>query len=208
MRKFFTDIRPFYRMTVPGLKFIERNLAYYEQFFGTPITRIPGEFFWNSVDQGIFMPHDRLEWLRKQTIYRELDVETVRSVMREHIGHEDAWVGVGWKRMDTIARAFAMKRKGPVDEDEGVFYPVFDWSSSDIEREVKAAGVKLPIDYELFGRSFDSFRGRFLVPIKKHFPEDYEQIKKFFPLVDLELLRFRGEDDSDVEDADEGPDAI
>ena len=50
--------------------------------------------------------------------------------------------------------------------------------------------VKLPIDYEMFGKSFDGLDYRFLKPIKERFPEDYAKIKEFFPLIDLEILRY------------------
>jgi len=36
----FTRIIPMYRYLIPDLGFIERSLAYYENFFGTPIYRV------------------------------------------------------------------------------------------------------------------------------------------------------------------------
>jgi hypothetical protein len=48
---------------------------------------------------------------------------------------------------------------------------------------------KLPIDYHLFGRSFDGMDYRFLKPIKDNFPKDFEKILEWFPLADLEIFR-------------------
>lgn len=51
---------------------------------------------------------------------------------------------------------------------------------------------QLPVDYKLFGRTFDGIDYRFLKPIKENFPRDYEKIITWFPLAELELFR-RGE---------------
>ena len=48
---------------------------------------------------------------------------------------------------------------------------------------------KVPIDYKIFGRSFDGLVYRFMLPLKKYFPNDYAKIKEYFPLIDLEIER-------------------
>jgi hypothetical protein len=53
---------------------------------------------------------------------------------------------------------------------------------------IERYGVKLPIDYELFGRSFDGIDYRFAKPLRERLPEDYERIKFWFPLIDVEIL--------------------
>ena len=58
--------------------------------------------------------------------------------------------------------------------------------------------IELPIDYQLFGRSFDGINIQYLYPIYRHFPEDYRKICKWFPLAELEIMRFTTlEDKSD-----------
>ena len=41
LRKYFKHVIPYYCYTVPGLEFVENSLAYYEDFFGTHIYRLP-----------------------------------------------------------------------------------------------------------------------------------------------------------------------
>jgi hypothetical protein len=46
----------------------------------------------------------------------------------------------------------------------------------------------------MFGRSFDGIDYRFLEPISRLYPEDYQRILQDFPLADLELFRRRMQD--------------
>ena len=67
--------------------------------------------------------------------------------------------------------------------------PIWDWLERSVYGVIKDAGIKLPIDYELFGRSFDGIDYRFLKPIYDNLPDDYEQILKWFPMAEMELIR-------------------
>ncbi len=49
---------------------------------------------------------------------------------------------------------------------------------------------KLPVDYKLFGRSFDGIDYRFMVPLKEHYSDDYQKLLDFFPLAELEIMRY------------------
>ena len=42
--------------------------------------------------------------------------------------------------------------------------------------------MPLPVDYEMFGRSFDGIDYRFISPIKERFPDDYARILEWFPM--------------------------
>ena len=48
--------------------------------------------------------------------------------------------------------------------------------------------IKLPIDYQWFGRSFDGIDMRFLGPLREHSPKDYQTLLDWFPLADLQFL--------------------
>ena len=48
----------------------------------------------------------------------------------------------------------------------------------------------LPIDYDLFGRTFDGLDYRFIKPISENLPDDFELIRRWFPGVDLEMMRY------------------
>lgn len=70
------------------------------------------------------------------------------------------------------------------------FYPCWDWKKERLLEELGRANIKLPVDYRVFGRSFDGLDLRFLVKIREHFPRDYRTILDWFPLVDMEIARY------------------
>ena len=75
---------------------------------------------------------------------------------------------------DSPMRRIGIKTHGAINHNDKRFYPVYDWNKERLLNEIDAAGVKLPVDYELFGRTFDGLDYRFLKPISERFPEDYE----------------------------------
>ena len=86
-------------------------------------------------------------------------------------------------------RRIGLTTHGCINHSQKRFYPVYDWKKADLLREIDNAGVKLPVDYRMFGRTFDGLDYRFLAPIKEHYPEDYQKILSWFPLADLEIRR-------------------
>jgi hypothetical protein len=67
---------------------------------------------------------------------------------------------------------------------------VYDWNMEKLTSEIKKEGVKLPIDYKIWGKSFDGLDYRFIKPLKDNFPNDYEKLKILFPLIDVEIKRY------------------
>lgn len=192
LRRYFEDIRPVYREIIPGLEFVEESLTHYERFFGAKITRVPSEALMRNVERLSFMGWAEGTAVNDTPMFRGFTtIELNRVIYRTLKLEEDAtWVANGLRRGDSMARALVLKSHGPVAEDLRQFSAVFDWTDVRLEQELIAAGCGLPIDYALFGRSFDSIRARFLRPIKEHLPEDYKRILRFFPLAEVELLRY------------------
>jgi len=54
---------------------------------------------------------------------------------------------------------------------------------------IDQAGIPLPVDYEWFGRSFDGLDFRFLEPMSRFAPADYERVLDWFPLADVQMFR-------------------
>jgi len=191
LRRFFDRVVPIYREYVPGLEFVRRELSYYESFFQTEIICVPSEAMWEWLVKLDFQPPDRAKLIDDAVLFRDIGSSQIVDAAYMQAGlTPDIFIAGGWRRSDSIARAFAMKKEGPVNEGSMVFHPIYDWSEERLFNELKGSGVRLPPDYAIFGRSFDSLRGRFCVPLKKTFPNDYERLRLLFPLVDLEYLRF------------------
>lgn len=196
MRKYFKRIIPYYCYIVPGLSFVEESLRYYEDFFGCHIYRLPHRSMSRLLRAMVFQapPHvTKIEALELPG--DEYDDGMIGELVRDCAGLPDgAYVGTGVRMADSPMRRIGIKTHGAINHNQKRFYPVYDWKKADLLREFDKSGVKLPIDYKLFGRTFDGIDYRFLKPIKEHYPEDYEKILTWYPLAELELYR-RGEKD-------------
>lgn len=196
LRKYFRRIIPYYCYVVPGLEFVEHSLKYYEDFFGCHIYRLPHRSLYRFLRYMVFQspPHvTKIEALDLPG--EEYDDTMIGDIIRQTENLPDCvYTATGVRAADSPMRRLAMKTHGPINHNGKRFYPVYDWKKEDLLREFDAAGVKLPIDYKLFGRTFDGIDYRFLKPIKENFPADYERILTWYPLAELELFR-RGERD-------------
>lgn len=185
LRSLGVQVIPFYLQLVPGLEFIEQSLRYYEEYFQTHIYRLSHPNFNANLDLFEYQPPQALpiiDWLNIP-IFDYADVE---EGVRRTVQQPDLWIAVGVKKADSMMRRL---RTQPTVPHRKMFHPLIDWTKSHVVEILRANRVKVPIDYKLFGRSFDGLYARYLVPIQEHFPADYERIKQWFPEVDLELTR-------------------
>ena len=67
--------------------------------------------------------------------------------------------------------------------------PIADWLKAEVMEATEGRAIKLPIDYEIFGRSFDGIDRRFTEPMKKHLPADYARLCEWFPFVEADIVR-------------------
>lgn len=191
MRKYFKKIVPYYCYCVPGLSFVQDSLKYYEDFFGQHIYQLPHRSFYRWIHALTFLPPDRVTWAESLDCPGdEYDDTTIGEIIRSS-GHlpDAAYTGTGVRMADSPMRRIGIKTHGAVNHNGKRFFPVYDWNKERLVKEISQSGVKLPIDYKLFGRTFDGLDYRFLVEMRDHLPEDYARVLEWFPLADLEIYR-------------------
>lgn len=189
LRDHFDYILPYYLYPVPGLEFVEDSLLYYEQYFGTRILRLPHPSLYRWLNNFVFQPPERWRIIQELRL-PEFDYDGINAVLKEDYNLPDPTYQANGVRMnDSLQRRTAMLTHGPLNEKRQTFCPVFDWTADDLYNAISKAGVKLPIDYKWFGRTFDGLDYRFLKPIKDNAPRDYQRILEWFPLADLEIFR-------------------
>ena len=121
--------------------------------------------------------------------------DVIGDMIRNCAGLPDAaYVGTGVRMADSPYRRIGIKTHGAVNHNAKRFYPIYDWVKADMIREIDASGVKLPVDYRMFGRTFDGLDYRFLNPLKEWYPEDYQRVLDWFPFAELEIARRDGFD--------------
>ena len=189
LRKYFRRIIPYYCYLIPGLQFVEESLEYYEDFFQTRIFRFPHRTFWRFLEDEMFQTPDNAMVLGDMPLLDYTDADLGEDIRVSGGLPEGTYTANGVRMADSPMRRIAIKTHGAINHNTKTFYPVYDWKKEDMLRELRQSGVKLPIDYQLFGRTFDGLDYRFLKPLKEHFPEDYQRILEWFPLAEAEIFR-------------------
>lgn len=166
---------------VRGLSFQESIVHYYEDKYGIPIHRIP---------------HFELSQFLRYGLFRRYDfdcpivsVNETYNYMRENT--DIWWVAAGERIDDSIWRRATIKSSGTIDTQRGRFYPIAEWSKADVLSYIRQRKLRVGIESSKLGFSFRSFMGKDLVQIKQHFPQDYERIRRWFPLVDASIIHYK-----------------
>lgn len=191
LRPHFDEIIPIYYYLVPGLDFVEESLNYYERnlFGGRHIYRLPHPSLYRWLGHGVFQPPHRLPVLEAANLVQFSHTD-VHDIVRDHEDCPEAFCANGVRAADSPIRRIAIMRHGAIRKKQGEFLPVWDWNKERLIAAIQTAGLKLPIDYRIWGRTFDGLDARFVVPMKRHLPDDYRKIVDWFPLVEAEVFRF------------------
>lgn len=188
LRPHFKRIVPYYYYIVPDLAFVNKSIQYYESFFGTKIIQLPHPSLARMLNNMVFQAPENCLAVEQAGI-PNIDYDDQAAIVAKMAEVNTTWCANGLRAADSPNRRTAIKRYGAINYKSKKFYPIHDWNKGRLLQELRKAGVKLPIDYKLFGRSFDGIDYRFLKPIKDHLLADYEKIIAVFPLAGLEIKR-------------------
>lgn len=183
------EVYPVHFSVVPGLAFVAESLAAISAKFGVTVLDLPHRSLFRMLNACVFQPPERVAvidaWDPKVPEYTELYAHA-----RAHFGlPSSALTASGVRACDSIVRRIAFQKHGAVRQKTQTFYPVWNFNKAQTMMVLKRHGVELPIDYKWFGRSFDGVDHRFLAPLAKYAPADYQRVLEWFPLAELELFR-------------------
>jgi len=190
MNRYIENVEYVFMYNVPGLEFQEISLNYYEHKLGKKILRMPHPSIYRQLAYYMYQSPENVDAIFESNLYLCTYDEVFACAKHDFGISYDAYVGVGVRSSDSMMRRASIKQTGGVNHNRKQFFPVHDWDIKKLVSEIRQEGIKLPIDYKIWGRSFDGFDYRFMKPLKDNFPRDYEKIKEWFPLVDVDLNRF------------------
>lgn len=190
LQRYFERVEYVFMYMVPGLEFQEAYLSYYENVFGKKIKRMPNPSLYRQLNAMMYQHPSNIDIIDALNLYEGDYDEIFAACKYDYQLPEETFVGVGVRSSDSLARRTSIKQSGGINLKRKQFFPIHDWNAERLVKEIRQSGIKLPIDYKMWGRSFDGFDHRFLKPLKDNFPKDYEKIREFFPLIDLELKRY------------------
>lgn len=190
LRDSFKEVVPFHLDLVPGLSFVDESIAYYEKAFGRRIIRLPHPSFYRMLNNLTFQPPSQATVIAAAGL-PNFDYPDIYAIVRDIERLPDhVMAATGVRAVDSPMRMLAMRTHGPISRGRQQFYPVWDWKKDRLLSEIEKSGIGLPVDYDLFGRTFDGLDLRFLYPLKHKRPEDYRRILEWYPLADVEVWRF------------------
>lgn len=188
----FPHVVLYHLYSVPGLGFVERGLRYYEDVLGARIHRLPHPALYQWLAGGMLQPPERIATLLASGI-EGFDYADIYEAVADDAGVADRewWVATGVRAADSPLRRIAISQRGAINVDARSFFPVWDWRKAQVLAALRDLGVKLPVDYVLWGRSFDGLDARFLGPLREAFPEDYAVLEWWFPLAETAFVQER-----------------
>lgn len=183
------EVIPAYLWYLPHLSFVDEELEHYERLFGTRIHRYPHPSFYRMVAEGIDQTPARLRTIAELDIM-EPSYEDTWAAIKDDLGlPQDTWVADGVRAADSIVRRASFVRNGVMKRTTHKVSPIADMLKAELMDLLDRHGVDLPCDYRIWGRSFDGIDYRFVEPMSRELLEDYAYLKRWFPLVDVELVR-------------------
>ncbi|MER7009924.1 hypothetical protein ABT324_00650 [Saccharopolyspora sp. NPDC000359] len=161
------------------------------RFFGVPIPQLPHPSLYRWLNNLTFQAPENIRVIEAAALPEPDYTDISRLLCEDVYGLDPAatFTADGVRAADSPNRRTAMKGHGPIREHVMKVSPVWDWRIRHVREALAQHRCPLPVDYELFNRTFDGLDLRFLAPIKERFPRDYERILEWFPLADLELFR-------------------
>jgi 3'-phosphoadenosine 5'-phosphosulfate sulfotransferase (PAPS reductase)/FAD synthetase len=195
LKRYFENVHLVFYYMVPDLEFQKRSIEYYENKLNTKIHVIPSPHWYHYLHNLVFQKPERIyaidDFIDSGELFIPTYDELFACVKDELKIPQDTYVATGVRRDDSITRRMTIKQNGAENAKRHQFFPVFDWSIAKLREEIVNSGIKLPIDYKVWGRTFDGLQYEFVQGVKENFPNDYEKIKFWFPLVEANELRFR-----------------
>lgn len=182
------EVVPVYMWYVPHLKFVDEEIAYFEDFFGKKIHQYPHASFYGWLNTFTMQSPERLGIIEAAKLPSP-KYEDIWKLIKEELGMPGAWVADGVRASDSIVRRASLSKHGIMKPNNKKVSPIADWLKGEVIEAIENKGIDLPIDYEIWGRSFDGIDKRFTKPMKERLPEDYALLCEWFPMIELDILR-------------------
>ena len=191
IRDSFDEVVPYHLFLVPGLEFVEESLAYYEKIIGRRIWNMPHQSLYKWLNNFVFQTPARAGVIEAAQL-PTFDYNDIVSLVAKFEGlpEKSVMVATGVRAADSPMRRVSIMTHGAISRTQRRYMPIWDWSKDRLISEITRSGIKLPLDYDLFGRSFDGIDLRFLLPLKRERPADYAKVLEWFPLAELEIWRY------------------
>lgn len=177
------EVVPVHFWSIPRLPMVEETVAQMERVFGVRIHQYPHPRWTRALANAVYQPPQRCCVLEAAGV-PQLDYADMWPLIKEDLGlPKDTWVADGVRACDSIQRRASLSRNGVMKRSTHKVSPIADWTKGEVMAALDRRGIGLPPDYLMFGRSFDGYDKRFMEPLRRERPQDFEIVAKWFPLI-------------------------
>jgi len=180
-----------YHYFLKDLPMVKNYINWFEKKFNERIFQFPSTLFSEMIYKGLYQYPVKAREKFYNRIGYELQghsKEKFDKFLADSIGG-DVVFHLGLKYTDGLRRYQHLIKNGCYHGNK--FYPIASFQVKDIQDILEKYDCLLPIEYRLWGLSFESPRAWNIPLIKKNCPETYKMILDWFPLIGAEGLRDR-----------------
>lgn len=183
---------PFFFYHIPDLQFVERNIKMYEDKLGMEVVRLPHPMLYDYIRHQDFQTPKMIKYMGSFDFPHLSFEELIDYYLEENGIKTPVYDVVGMRAAESFNRrkVFEKMEDPGIDRNKMKLYPIYNWKTEDVKNYISAKGLTLTPDYDIWRRSFDGLKYQFLYGVKNRYPEDWQVIKEFFPLIELELFRY------------------
>ena len=191
LKKAGFNVIPIFYYIVPDLNFVEDNIRLYERYYNMHIIRLPHPILFDYCKKGCWQ--DPFKYVQLKSYFKSphKDFDEIRSNFFKAEGIDCEWNAVCMKMADSLNRRLYLRDRDDIDLVKKYVYITKYFTTRQIWAYINEKKLPISSDYEKFGVSFDGLTYHFSIAIKRYYPKDWEKIKEMFPLIELEILRYK-----------------
>lgn len=183
-----------YDYFLPDIPMVNNYIDYFEKKFDVKIYKLPSTLYYEQTDNALWqLPVKARETFRNHITKYEYWKKTTNKIRNEilkylNLKKEEVIFHKGLRYTDGQFRYLSIIKNGVLTK-QNTFLPIASFKVSDIQEILKKYDCKLPIEYGLWGISFESPRSWNAELIEKNCPKSWEYMKQYFPMI--QTLKYR-----------------
>ncbi len=177
--RFIPIVHAVHLYSVPGLGYRERFLRYYEERYGITIDQYP-----LPDTAALFKNNTFINSTREVTKLSQGDIELA---MRKK--YDVSYIAFGYRKNESLQRRGQLSVCDGFERKFKRLFPLSDWNERDVMNYLKKQKLPLPPEYSVGFRDINFFEGPSLVWLYNNYPEDYQKVKRMYPMIEAELIR-------------------
>lgn len=190
LKKLKVKFIPFYFYQCPDLTFVNQTIKMYEEIFEVHIIQLPHPMLYDRLRHQDFQTPAMIEYLQEYEIPKLTFEDLIYTYLESKNDYKLYYDVVGLRAAESFNRRKIFEKEGYFNHKKRKIFPIADWKKHDVIDYLNYNKIPLSNDYKIWDRSFDGLKYQFTIGLKKYYPEDYEKLLEYYPLLDLELFRY------------------